>query len=194
VRSRDDFAAAGFNVAIVGRPTDREDLDMSFRAGPEHVEDLRRVARKLKSDYGVPVWLVGTSRGTISAAAAAIGFEKDLIAGIVLTSSITAPTRVNPVTVQTLALDKVEVPVLVMHHRLDACRSCEPRRAGEIVDALRKAPVKKLLLVEGGGGERGDPCEAMHWHGYIGMEREAVDAIVGWIRDPQPERSVIKPS
>src|SRR5262249_55983131 len=33
-----------------------------------------------------------------------------------------------------------------------------------------------LRLVEGGGGAAGDPCEALHFHGYIGMEKEAV----GW--------------
>src|SRR6266852_9337927 len=33
VRSRDLFAAAGFNVAIVGKPSDRTDLDPGFRGG-----------------------------------------------------------------------------------------------------------------------------------------------------------------
>src|SRR6185437_10382299 len=87
VRSRDLFAARGFNVAIVGKPTDHDDLDEVFRATPSHVEDIGRVVEKLHAQYGKPVWLVGTSRGTISAAAAAIGLG-DAIAGVVLTSSI----------------------------------------------------------------------------------------------------------
>jgi hypothetical protein len=26
----------------------------------------------------------------------------------------------------------------------------------------------------------------MHWHGYIGMEKEAVDIICDWIKHPSP--------
>lgn len=29
----------------------------------------------------------------------------------------------------------------------------------------------------------GDPCEAQHWHGFIGMEHEVVDQIAGWIKN-----------
>jgi hypothetical protein len=186
VRSRDLFADQRFNVAVVGRPSDRQDLDGIFRSSAEHVQDLRAIAAKLRAELGKPVWLVGTSRGTISAAAAAIGVDRASIAGIVLTSSVTNGKRANPV--PGLALSEIRVPVLVMHHRQDACRSCDPREAGLIVDRLTAAPLKKLLLVDGGSGARGDPCEPLHWHGYIGMEREAVDAIADWIRNPAPEK------
>jgi hypothetical protein len=90
------------------------------------------------------------------------------------------------VTVSSLALDQIRVPVLVMHHQKDECKSCDPRRADVIVERLTNAPVKKLLLVDGGGGARGDPCEAMHYHGYIGMEMQAVGAITAWIKKPAP--------
>jgi hypothetical protein len=46
--------------------------------------------------------------------------------------------------------------------------------------------VKKLVMVDGGGDPRGDPCEALHWHGFIGMEKEAVDIIGDWIKNPGP--------
>ena len=74
VRSRDHFAAQGFNVAVVGRPTDQSELDYSFRVSPKHIEDLRRVTAFLRKDPGMPVWLIGTSSGTISATSAAIAF------------------------------------------------------------------------------------------------------------------------
>ena len=32
----------------------------------------------------------------------------------------------------------------------------------------------------------GHVCEALHWHGFIGMEREAVDGMAGWIKAPRP--------
>lgn len=187
VRSRDLFADAHFHVAIVGRPSDREDLDGFFRSSPEHIEDLRDVIEKLRKDYGKPIWLVGTSRGTISAAAAAIALDPASLGGIVLTSSVTNGHRANPVL--GLALADIRVPVLVMHHRRDACRTCDPREAPQIVERLSAAPQKKLMMVDGGSGARGDPCEPLHWHGYIGMESEAVAAIAAWINGVRDDLS-----
>ena len=183
VRSRDYFAAQGFHVAIVGRPSDRAELDSAYRAGTAHVEDLRHVIERLRKDLGQPVWLVGTSRGTISAAAAAIALDPSYLAGIALTASVTNGQRATPV--PGLALSEIRVPVFVLHHRRDACRNCVPHEAAHIVERLTRAPAKRLLLVDGGGGASGDPCEALHWHGFIGMEREAVAAITDWIRNPQ---------
>src|SRR6185312_8215825 len=75
IRSRDFFAGAGYNVALLGKPTDRPELDAQYRAGDDHVTDVRAVVAKLSADYGKPVWIVGTSLGSISAAAAAVGMD-----------------------------------------------------------------------------------------------------------------------
>jgi predicted alpha/beta-hydrolase family hydrolase len=184
VRSRDLFAAEGFNVAIVGRPSDVADMDTGFRASSAHVEDLRRVAADLRSRAPAPLWLVGTSRGTVSAAAAAIAIGPPTLAGVVLTSSITAYKL--PGAVPTQRLSEVRLPVLVLHHEKDACPSCAPHEVPLILSGLTQAPVKKLLWASGGEGARGDPCEAFHWHGYIGMEAQAVQWIASWVRNPAP--------
>jgi pimeloyl-ACP methyl ester carboxylesterase len=185
VRSRDFFAAAGYNVAIVGKPSDKADLDPYFRSTDDHVADLRAVVEKLNA-IGKPVWLVGTSLGTISAAAAAAAQPPMPIAGIVLTSSVTNTNRTVRYTVTMVGLSKVRVPVLVMHHKDDACEVCVPGMASQIYASLSNAPVKKLLIVSGGGGATGNECAALHHHGYIGMEKEAVADITGWIADPKP--------
>lgn len=180
VRSRELFAAQGFNVAVLGRPSDHSDMDLAFRASPEHVEDLRIVSERLKSRYGQPVWLVGTSRGTVSAAAAAAALDPSIVAGIVLTSSITYVK--SELAVPNLPLAGIRVPMLVMHHKRDACRPCDPREAPQIIERAVNAPRKELMIVDGGSGAHGDPCEPMHWHGYIGMEGEAVKSIADWVR------------
>jgi hypothetical protein len=184
VRTRDLFAAAGFNVAVIGKPSDKEDMDLAFRASKEHVEDLRVIAESLRTTLGKPVWLVGTSRGSVSAAAAGAALDPPTIAGIVMTSSVTY-SRAGPA-VPTLALMDVRVPALVMHHKRDACKDCDPREAHLITERLTGAPVKKLLLVDGGGEPSGPVCEPMHYHGYIGMEAEAVKMITDWIKSPAP--------
>jgi len=184
VRSRDLFAAEGFNVAIVGRPSDVADMDTAFRASARHVEDLRHVVDDLRARAKAPLWLVGTSRGTVSATAAAITIGPPQLAGVVLTSSITAFKL--PGAVPTQALSEVRVPVLVLHHEKDACASCAPHEVSWIMSGLTQAPVKKLLWASGGEGARGNPCEAFHWHGYVGMEAQAVRWIASWVRQPTP--------
>ncbi len=182
VRTRDLFAANGFNVAVVNRPTDHE-LDYEFRVSSEHIHDLRQVVAYVKKDTGLPVWLVGTSRGTTSAAAAGIAFGNEELAGLVLTSSITRAKKIGAVA--SLELEAIRIPVFVLHHEKDSCEATVPRDVPRIIDKLKNAPVKKLIMVNGGAGASGDPCEPLHWHGFIGMDKEAVDLIADWIKNPK---------
>jgi hypothetical protein len=39
-------------------------------------------------------------------------------------------------------------------------------------------------MVEGGEGVHGDPCEAFHYHGFMGIEPRVVDVISDWIDHP----------
>jgi hypothetical protein len=184
VRSREYFAAQGFNVVLVGNPSDTADMDFSFRTSPRHVEDLLKVVEFLKKDSRLPVWFVGTSRGTISAAAAAISFGNRELAGIVLTSSITGNKRKPGIAAQ--KLDAIRIPVLILYHEKDSCAICDPNEVSKITAGLTNAPVKKQIMVDGGADPKGDPCGALHWHGYRGMEKEAVGIISDWIKNPKP--------
>jgi hypothetical protein len=185
VRSREYFVQAGFDVAVLGLPSDRKGgLSASDRLGAEHLEDLKSVVRQLKAENGLPVWLVGTSMGTVSATAAAIAFGQEELAGVVLTSSVTGRKKTGAVPAQDLAA--IRIPVLVLHHARDACALCAPSEAAHIVGWLKNAPVRAFILVDGGQGASGDPCEALHHHGYIGMEQEAVRLVTDWIRHPAP--------
>lgn len=183
VRSRDLFASNGFNVAVVGKPSDKDDLDGSFRISAEHIEDLRRIVAFLKKDSGSPVWIVGTSMGTISATALATVVNKEEVSGIVLTSSITQK-KIGAVPEQ--KLEAIRLPVLVVHHELDECKICVPSEVPQILRGLKNAPIKKEIYVKGGANPKGDPCQALHWHGFIGIEKEVVDLISAWIKNPEP--------
>lgn len=182
IRSARLFAAHAFNVVLVGRATDVSDLDGFVRTGDNHDQDNQAIFREIKSKSVAPIWLVGTSMGTISATAAAIRDDGRNIAGIVLTSSVTSYKIRGAVPAQ--ALDKIKVPVLVVHHERDGCKVCTPYEAKNIAGGLKNSPIKKTVLVNGGSGASGDPCQALHYHGFIGMEKEAVDLIAAWIKNP----------
>jgi len=182
VRSVPHFLANGLDVAVFGLPSDMPGLDPWHRQSEEHFADVRAVIEFLHKQGGRPVWLVGTSRGTTSVAAAGVALRDAPIAGLVLTSSMTRFRE--PGAVANRDLSGIRVPVLVYHHEKDECHATRPNEALLIVKKLENAPVKKLVLTSGGANPSGDPCGPFHWHGFIGMERQAVDEIAAFIRAP----------
>lgn len=183
IRTGKLWAAYPFNIVMVGRPSDGIDLGLgAVRTGAEHAADNRAILAAIKQQSPLPIWLVGTSMGSISVAATAIRNDENLVAGIVLSSSITSYRFDGAVPKQDL--ERIRVPTLVFHHENDGCRLCQAHEARHISKQLSHAPISKTMIVGGGTGARGNPCEAFHYHGYVGMEKEAVEQIAGWILNP----------
>ena len=182
VRTRDGFAAQGLLVAVVDAPSDRQSPPYlnKFRQTPEHVADIKAVIAWLKQQARVPVWLVGTSRGTQSAAfiATQLAPADGGPDGLVLTSTILSDDKGRPV--PDMELNKIGVPVLVVHHKRDGCKHCAYAGIPHLMDKLSAAPKKELLTFDG-GRTRGDPCEAMAYHGFNGIEKDVVATIAQWI-------------
>lgn len=179
VRTAPAWVAQGFNVAIFGMPSDEGELSGSTRISAAHLSDIRAVLAAIQARSPLPVWLVSTSRGTISASAAAIQLDQGAIAGLVLTSSVLLREEGA---LPTQALERITVPVLVFHHARDACPVCPPARLDTLMAALNHARQTQLMLFDGGSHPQGRYCGPLHWHGYAGMEGEAVERIAGWIR------------
>ena len=174
VRSAQYFLDQGFNVAIFGRPDDTTELDYADRIADKHLADVRKVLDFVKTRSATPVWLIGTSRGTVSATAAAIALQGD-VEGLVLTSSVVNYRKPGAEPKQNLAA--IKVPVLVLHHGRDACAQCQPHEVPGILSGFKNAPVKKQIIVDGGADPTGDECAALHWHGargrghHLGMDQ-----------------------
>jgi len=182
VRARELFAERGIAVAIVTPPSGRENLEY-FRDTREHAEDVRAVIAWLRRDAAVPVWLIGTSRSTVSAGyvATALAPKDGGPDGVVLTSSVLIQTRnMREPVVPGLALERIVVPVLMVYHRLDGCPSCPPSYVPGVIARLTAAPRKEFIAVEGGVSE-GAACEPLAYHGYNGIEREVVAKIAEWM-------------
>lgn len=183
VRTRQLFAERGFMVAVLDAPSDhssKNGMRGGFRGSAEHCEDVAGVVKRLTREAAVPVWLVGTSRGTESAANCAIRLGQ-AVNGVVLTSSMTVPNAKGPY-VLGMELDRIRVPAFVLAHRDDGCSHTPAADAPKILEKLSNAPRKELKVLSGGDAPRSKPCQALSAHGFLGIEQQAIDAIASFIR------------
>ena len=185
VRTRRRFAERGLLVAVVDVPSDRMgEALVRFRTSAEHAADVRALIAALRAEAPVPVWLVGTSMGSVSAASVAARLGEGGPDGVVLTSSVMGPSREMGESLQDVALDKIGVPVLMVHHRDDACRASRYADTSWAMRRLSAAPKKELLTFSGGEAPQSEACEPLAPHGYFGIEEKVVDAIAVWITKP----------
>jgi pimeloyl-ACP methyl ester carboxylesterase len=188
VRFRDKFADHNFIVAVVDAPSDQQQgMNAIFRMSGAHVGDIGAVAAYLKKQANVPVWLVGTSMGTFSAARGAIAAKG--IDGLVLTSTITRAmpegtlAKSHPDGVGSMALPEITVPTLIVSHRKDACTVTPAADAPTLNKRLTNASKVEIALLDGGDPTFSDPCGAKAQHGYVGVEAERVNTIAKFISD-----------
>ena len=169
---------------VVDAPSDRQRAPFlhGFRQTAEHVTDLQATIAWLKTTAKVPVWLVGTSRGTQSAAYAATVLQgADAPDGLVLTASILSDDKQRPVTA--MPLEKIQVPVLVVHHQQDGCAHCAYTEIPALMAKLTHAR-RSHLITATGGKNQGDACAAFAHHGFNGLETNVVGQIADWILAP----------
>ncbi len=193
VRSRGLFERAGFVTALVDAPSDHrgEDGLGAFRMSPQHAEDIGKVIAFVRERTKLPVWLVGTSRGAISAANAASRLAGAAAPdGLVLTSPVTSG-RVGgrkawvAQTVFSARLDAIRVPVLVVAHAADTCIRTPPRLAAGILAKTSGAREQAVIVKGGPGASRGvsvEACEGRTPHGFLDQEAEVAAGLARFIR------------
>jgi hypothetical protein len=193
VRSRDLFHRAGFVTALVDAPSDHrgEDGLGGFRISTQHAEDVGKVIAHLRERTKLPVWLVGTSRGSISAVNAASRLTGPAAPdGLVLTSPVTSG-RVGgrkawvAQTVFSAKLDAIRVPLLVVAHAADTCIRTPPGLAASIVAKTSGAREQAVIVKGGAGPGKGvsvEACEGRSPHGFIGQEADVAAGIARFIR------------
>lgn len=182
VRTRDLFVEHGFIVAVVDAPSDHLDYPgmlFGFRDSDEHVTDIDHVISYLNKQGKLPVWLIGTSRGTESAAHIAIESKKKPH-GLILTSSMSVEND-KGTAVNEMDLSKIKIPTLITAHEDDGCHVTPPEGAQEI-EALLTNTVKVEVKMFSGGDEILRPCKAKTFHGYLDIEEKVINAISNFIK------------
>ncbi len=181
VRNRARFAAHGLMVAVPDAPSDHASGLARFRASREHAADVGALIAALRALAPAPVWVVGTSMGTVSAANAAARLREGGPDGLVLTSTVTRWNREEGESVSDVKLRDIRVPTLVVHHREDACFATPYADVPGLMRDLSNAPRRELLTFQGGDPPQSKPCEARAAHGYLGLDEQVVNAIADWI-------------
>ena len=192
VRSRSEFIKRGIAAAIIDAPSDQQSawgMDDDFRLGPDHFADISAVVADVRKRLpGAPLFLIGTSRGTISAAALAARFPEG-IAGAVLTATMFRQAPKNSKEpgqgLSKFDFASIKAPLLFVHHVSDQCESTPYSGVARLADRY------PLITVFGGLPPQSGPCDAYSQHGFLGKEAETVEEIVNWMVK-KPFRTEVK--
>ncbi len=183
VASRKKFAQNGIVAVVIDAPSDQTEggsvMNDEFRDSDEHAMDIGLVIAALRKTYSLPVWLIGTSRGSSSVAAVAIRLRKGGPDGIVLTSAISVEHKRGG-NLLDMELSAIRMPALVVHHVDDGCHVTPNYNASRIRDGLTGARARELIAIKG-GKTKGDPCGPRSHHGFLGQRGKVIKEIAQWI-------------
>jgi hypothetical protein len=182
VRSRSEFIKRGVAAAILDAPSDQQNgwgMTDEFRLGEAHFTDIAAVVDNLAKRFpDKPLFLIGTSRGTISAAALGARFGPR-VAGTVLTSSMfraaKGKAKEQGPGLSNFDFATIKIPALFVHHVSDQCEFTPYGEAARLADRF------PLITVFGGDPPQSGPCDAFSAHGYFGKEAPTVEQIVNWM-------------
>lgn len=158
VRTRNGYLAQGNAVLVV-------DADV----------DLLQAVQFMRQ-FKVPVTVIATSRGTIRAA---VGISRGAKPNaLVLTSGfLTNESGGVPNVSSILGTSGALPPTLVIHHRSDGCKFTQP--AG-VEPFIQWSAGRARAVWLSGGISVGNPCQALAYHGFNGLDDQVVNLAAGF--------------
>ena len=176
------FTAQGYAVFLVNAPSDQPNgMSPSFRLSSAHAQDISMIIDFLLSKSLKPIFLVGTSRGTISVENFASSNPKDSrISGIVLTSSYSPPELQVLVKGATLVVQSITLPVLFVHNVYDACSETPFQNALDFSKTFTSSTKMDFIQIQDKLSPDPDPCGPGGGHGYAGVQSQVVKDITDW--------------
>ena len=184
IRTSPIFASKELTTVLVDLPSDRKLLSNDFRNSEKHHKDIRSIIEFLTKNEGAcGVYLVGTSRGSLSVAYLATMIKHSNVKGYILTASVEDILHIHGVY-------EIKKPTLVVHHVDDECRTTPYASAQWFFNNLSKNIRKHFVSVSGGDMPRTKACRPKSQHGFWGVEKKTVKAIVDWILGKTPPKWV----
>lgn len=184
VRSAHLFAAQGYRVLTIDRPSDYLDYTGGLGGGYEydgyrtsmaHAVDLSQLINVVNAADNLPVVIAGTSRGSISAVA-----QHVLGSALAISAPLTSGVNGTPIGTSNVLPANVLEPVHVSWHILDACSVTTPANAQALVTDF---PDATGLSINGGFASISSvsACDADHYHGFPGIESCAAKQATDWL-------------
>jgi hypothetical protein len=193
IRMMPFFQEAGLVTALVDAPSDvhGEDGLAGFRLASQHAEDLGKIIADLRARTGAPVWMLGHSRGTISAANAAARLKGTAAPdGVVLLSAMMVgdASKKRPFVAQTVfdaPLDAITIPILAIGHEADSCVRSPARRLGSLVARTRSVRPESAVVAGGpvapGRAPSVGDCGVGDPHDFVAQEAELAAGILRFV-------------
>lgn len=178
VRTRALWNGHGYTV-LIPDTIDRANL-RGLRSSSTYarlVDGLVDFAHRQKAG---PVFLLGTSQGSIAAMNGAAHAAPGSIAGVVLTESVSVMGGSGE-TVFDADPQRVRAPALIVANRDDRCDVAPPQAAQRIAAAMTGSRNVRVLTVSGGTTRSHKNCGSLTPHGYFGIEGQVVAAISKWM-------------
>ena len=178
VRTRDAWLQRGYGVVLVDALA--HSSLRGQRSTNTYAHITQQIVRFAKEQGKVPVWVMGTSQGSIAAMNAAAHDPDGEIAGVILTESVSILGGSHETVFDAHPQD-VRVPALVVANEDDACNVAPPGEAPAIAKSMTHAKVD-VLTVKGGEQRSGKACGSLSPHGYYGIEDQVIDDVVRWMQ------------
>ena len=177
VRTRGMWLAHGYAV-VIPDALNGENL-RGQRSSPDYAQVIGDLVNFAQGQAPGPVFLLGTSQGSIAAMNGAAHLPKGKLAGLVLTESVSRQSKSGE-TVFDASPERVTVPALIVANRDSDCKVAPADDAPRIAAAMSRAPEAKVIYVQG-GTTRSTDCGSQSPHGYFGIEGAVVDTIAAWL-------------
>lgn len=184
IRSAQYWVNHGAAAVLVDTPSDKaHGVDDDFRLSEESFSDTQAVVAALRQRFpGSRIALVGTSAGTVSVGNA-LQRKPVLADAYVLTSPVAVARRGNT-GISGLDADGTKHRVLVVSNQHDSCPAALSYAAKELADRDHF----DLVLVDStqGSGDKDARCGGRSPHGFLGIEKQVLDDIGGWLNGRPP--------
>jgi hypothetical protein len=178
VRTRDQWVSLNYAV-IIPDAAGHENL-RGQRSSPAYARLIAALVDAAHKRSSGPVFLLGTSQGSIAAMNGAAHARAGSIAGVVLTESVSILGGSHE-TVFDADPGEVRVPALVVANDDDRCNVAPPQQAARIVAAMVQSADASLIRVQGGRQKSASPCGSLTPHGYYGIEATVIGDIASWL-------------
>ena len=163
-----------FDVVLLDSPNELSPRQPypSARAGSDHLIRIESAVKYYREKTGLPVWLMGHSNGGISLTEFVKHMQKEnklnLLGGMIASGIRSESYFKAP----------LDMPVLFMHHKQDACSHTLPDSANFLYMNVKEfnKSVTDFVYVTEGETESQDPCRS-GFHMYYGASDEAAKII-----------------